>query len=196
MSFLDDIAQRAPSRRIVTVGGAVTALPLIATVWGAGWVDLALVAVSTTAAIATGALLHTRRQLGSLPLVLGPTAARSVVDGVVMVRFRACLGRGRTFRPSATVRFEGPDGAVTLPLRLPEGPVCGPLILCVVAPPGEGAYHVEITAQEGDATWAASGRFPTAELVEGRFDEGISAGPPLRFTDGWDKVSGGDRAPG
>jgi hypothetical protein len=47
---------------------------------------------------------------------------------------------------------------------------------------------VDVTGQEGGRTWTATQRYPTGELVEGRFCRGMVPGRSLRFEDSWDQV--------
>ena len=185
MRSLENIVEPYPLAHIVGSGVLLAVLPLGATWVAVGWVDAVLVALSVAIGGATAAAVRARHRLDHLPLELAPVAARGRVDGRDTVRFRACLGRGRSCRPRWTVTFQ-PDGgpSVPLPASMPVDHVCGPFVAQVEAPDGDGRFEVAVTV--GEET--ARRDYAPTEVVVGRFCPGILAGRRLRFDDGWRRV--------
>jgi hypothetical protein len=188
MRALDDIVQNHPMSRILAVGALVSVAPLIATLYTAAAVDLGLALVAVGGASATGWLAWQKHLAAGLPLELAPSAAVGVVDGQRIVRFRARLGLGRSLRATAQVRFVPTVGAPRpVHVACPEGAVCGPFVICVVAVDEPGAYEVDVVGAEGDRTWSARATYAASAVREGRFTGGIHPGP-VRFGPGWDVV--------
>jgi hypothetical protein len=184
---LDDMVAAHPVSRIAGFGATAAVVPLGLTFVATGWVDGALVATSLLLATGFGAAAAARQRLDRLPLRVAESAVWGWVDGVRVLRFRACLGRGRSCRPVMRARWVPREGApVPLQVQLASDHVCGPFVGTVVQPPvGEGHYEVE--AQVGDEV--AKATIAASSVREGRFDRGIVAGRRLRFDDAWDQVT-------
>lgn len=194
MSPLDDIAERLSPPRIVALGAVGAALPVLATLFTTGIVDVILVCVAGIAALSGGAVWQRRRRIDALPLEIGRHAVRDEVDGRPVVRFRARLGRGRRAEEvKASVRFVGPDGHEhTLPVAIPAPEVCGPWTVTAADSAGHtagpGVLEVRVEVREGGRRWSADARFTSVQA--GRFvPPAFRAGRSLRLErDRWDVV--------
>ena len=135
-------------------------------------------------------MVRVRDRIDRMPLQLAPQAGTGIVDGRRVIRFRAQLGYGRTFRPTARVWSVLQDGVeAPVAVQVPDRRLCGPWTLCVDAVEGAAAYVVAMEAHEGERTWSARQRYETSQLVEGRFGHGIVGDGRLRFSADWDRVS-------
>ena len=194
MRALEDIVEPHTLPQLVGAGALLTLLPLAGTWVAVGWGDVALVALSAALGVGSAAAVSARRALDRLPLELAPVAARGMVDGRITVRFRACLGRGRSCRPRWTVQWlpSGEAPPRELPVDAVGAHVCGPFVAQVDLPEGEaGAFTVQVAV--GDER--VERRFEAGDLREGRFCQGIVAGRVLRFDEAWRQVEAREEPP-
>lgn len=191
--MLDEIAERMGLPQIALLGALLIGGPLAGTVWAQGIADLILVGVALVGGAGAGTLFARRRALEALPLELSRHAVRDEVDGVVVVKVRGRLGRGRVARDpvlEATWRVDGAEQA--LKAMLPVDVLCGAFTITVYDPhdltarPGELVVRARVTGQ--GRTWTAEQRF--TELRSGRFAAPVvrTRGRLQHDWDHWDAV--------
>ena len=199
MGTLQDMVEPHTMGRILSAGATLSAIALAATVAVTGWMDLAMVGLAGAIGLGTLAAAQVRRTLDHLPLRLATGAAVGTVDGRDLVRFRACLGRGRRFVPTVQVALEADGAKVPVAVVHPDGSaaVCGPLVVTVERPAQSGVLVVSMEAMEDGHRWTAEARYPTEALLRGRFAHGVHVGACVVFDTDWDRIEiDDDPAPG
>lgn len=179
--------------------GGVVALAALGVALGAAAIptltpviaDVVLVVLGLGSFGAAGYAWSMQRWLGSLPLELAPVVGRGRVDGQIVYRFRARLGRGRALHdPSARVRWEPASGEpIELEAVLPARSLCGPFTILVPDPmdrvDGPGRFYIEVEVESRGRAWIASGSYPEGAIHGGRFGGILTDKHGILWGEGW-----------
>lgn len=153
--------------------------------------DVVLVVLGLGSVGAAGYAWSVQRWLQQLPLELAPVVGRGRVDGQIVYRFRALLGRGRALHdPRVRVRWLPESGEpVELTATLPARSLCGPFTILVPDPgdraSGTGRFHIEVKVVEGGRAWTAEGSYPNGAIHGGRFGGILTSKRGIHWGDDW-----------
>jgi hypothetical protein len=186
------LLERARPGAVLLAGTLATATAIALTIPATGAADAILALIAVILAGGTTFAWRETRRLAELPLELAPIALRGVVDGAILYRFRARLGRGRTFRDAqARVWFEPAEGEAIELVPRPLPPLAtGPLTVVVADPDGRiaapGAFRVALEVRSRGRSWTATATI--AAIEEGRFDGIALVAGRVAFGEDWDRI--------